>query len=159
MEDLHTQEDQRQISPLPVSLSAAERPTPLNLPRRRDVEQRTGLPHGNSKRRWHGTSRMCRLGDDDNNRDFCNAPGCSICRIIEVRSDHYAPFPLESDCTAQFLSGRRLSNWSVSDRPRASGGSGRAFTRLLPLARCVRDRKSTRLNSSHSGESRMPSSA
>ena len=40
-----------------------------------------------------------------------------------------------------------------------TGSGGQSFGAFLPHGVTLRDRKSTRLNSSHSGESRMPSSA
>ncbi|KZT01037.1 ADP-ribosylation [Laetiporus sulphureus 93-53] len=49
---------------------------------RQSVERRTGLPGGNSKRRWHGTVRECRLGDSDNDLMLCSIGGCSLCSII-----------------------------------------------------------------------------
>jgi len=46
------------------------------------VERRTGLAGGNTRRRWHGTVRTCRLGDDDSRRAMCNDMDCSLCGII-----------------------------------------------------------------------------
>jgi len=46
------------------------------------VERRTGLPGGNTRRRWHGTVRACNLGDDDENRIICNDTECSLCGIV-----------------------------------------------------------------------------
>ncbi|CCM01087.1 uncharacterized protein FIBRA_03135 [Fibroporia radiculosa] len=46
------------------------------------VERRTGLSNGNSRRRWHGTSRSCLLGDNEYNQDLCSARDCSLCSII-----------------------------------------------------------------------------
>jgi hypothetical protein len=48
------------------------------------VERRTGLPEGNTCRRWHGTIRNCNLGDNDQNRDLCSNLGCSLCQIIKT---------------------------------------------------------------------------
>lgn len=46
-----------------------------------DVERRTNEPGGNTRRRWHGTIRACRLGDE-NFRQFCTNRPCSLCDII-----------------------------------------------------------------------------
>ena len=46
---------------------------------------------------------------------------------------------------------------TVDDKP--YGGGPGMLMKVEPLVKAVEDRKSTRLNSSHSGESRMPSSA
>lgn len=47
------------------------------------VERSRGLEGGNTRRRWHGTIRACKLGDDDNNRIMCNQTGCSLCNIVK----------------------------------------------------------------------------
>ena len=49
---------------------------------------------------------------------------------------------------------REAANFGPPSTPSRKGGN-KPFQRLIAL----QDRKSTRLNSSHSGESRMPSSA
>ncbi|KAI0056239.1 ADP-ribosylation [Artomyces pyxidatus] len=46
------------------------------------VERRTGIDQGNTKRRWHGTTRACRLGDDDQSYSLCSLATCSLCSII-----------------------------------------------------------------------------
>ncbi|GJE95775.1 PARP catalytic domain-containing protein [Phanerochaete sordida] len=38
---------------------------------------------GNSRRRWHGTTRQCCIGDDSRNTGFCTKTGCSICSILQ----------------------------------------------------------------------------
>ncbi|PCH44629.1 ADP-ribosylation [Wolfiporia cocos MD-104 SS10] len=50
------------------------------------VERRTGLPNGNSSRRWHGTTRACQIGDDYSlrNATICQSPACSVCSIIRT---------------------------------------------------------------------------
>ena len=69
-----------------------------------------------------------------------------------------------------FFSGGNFINIALNVAPRfiiACGVSGCLITkgtdlsagRMVGLSACLADRKSTRLNSSHSGESRMPSSA
>lgn len=47
------------------------------------IERKRNIPGGNSRRRWHGTVRACRLGDDDSQRTLCTNRSCSLCRIIE----------------------------------------------------------------------------
>ncbi|CAL1710597.1 unnamed protein product [Somion occarium] len=49
-----------------------------------EVERRTGLEGGNSLRRWHGTVRTCRLGDEEDKHSFCSDPACSLCLIIQT---------------------------------------------------------------------------
>jgi len=46
------------------------------------VERSTGERGANSRRRWHGTVRVCQLGDEDDQHDLCNNDGCSLCAII-----------------------------------------------------------------------------
>ena len=58
------------------------------------------------------------------------------------------------------LGGRSFE--SYSEDPHLSGMIAAAYVKGLQeggIGACIKDRKSTRLNSSHSGESRMPSSA
>lgn len=50
---------------------------------RLEVERRIGSSGGNSKLRWHGTLRACRLGDVDRERVCCSIPYCSLCGIIK----------------------------------------------------------------------------
>lgn len=52
---------------------------------RLSVERNRNLAGGNSKRRWHGTVRACKLGDDGSQQTLCTNQRCSLCRIIEVR--------------------------------------------------------------------------
>lgn len=47
------------------------------------VERRIGKEGGNSLRRWHGTIRACRLGDDETQCQPCLDQGCSLCEIIK----------------------------------------------------------------------------
>ncbi|KAH9969952.1 hypothetical protein BJV74DRAFT_867848 [Russula compacta] len=51
---------------------------------RAGVEHRTGIPGGNTRRRFHGTIRKCCLGDTSFNRALCSDRSCSMCRIIEI---------------------------------------------------------------------------
>ncbi|KAH9830117.1 uncharacterized protein C8Q71DRAFT_378717 [Rhodofomes roseus] len=48
------------------------------------VERMTGLPGGNSRRRWHGTFRQCTIGDTESQVALCQDANCSLCRIIET---------------------------------------------------------------------------
>lgn len=36
----------------------------------------------NARRRWHGTTRRCCLGDDEDSVNFCSDPGCAVCGIL-----------------------------------------------------------------------------
>ncbi|KIP09431.1 hypothetical protein PHLGIDRAFT_44585, partial [Phlebiopsis gigantea 11061_1 CR5-6] len=38
---------------------------------------------GNTRRRWHGTVRACRLGDTEEDSEFCGDPMCSLCSILQ----------------------------------------------------------------------------
>lgn len=51
---------------------------------RLEVERRTGLEGGNTRRRFHGTIRACRLGDTPLDGAICREEACNMCRIIEV---------------------------------------------------------------------------
>jgi len=42
---------------------------------------------GNEKRRWHGTSRQCKIGDDPKNLKPCTSTNCSLCCIIRNSYD------------------------------------------------------------------------
>jgi len=47
------------------------------------VALRTRTLDGNTRRRFHGTTRSCTLGDDEDDTDLCNMRSCSLCRIIQ----------------------------------------------------------------------------
>jgi len=49
----------------------------------RRIEQSRGIPGGNTRRRFHGTVRQCRLGDTSSERAFCVLRSCNVCRIIK----------------------------------------------------------------------------
>jgi hypothetical protein len=51
---------------------------------RLEVERRTSLPGGNTRRRFHGTIRACTLGDTAADGNLCAQTTCNMCRIIEV---------------------------------------------------------------------------
>jgi len=46
----------------------------------------TGRSAGNENRRWHGTRRICNIGDKGHTQ-FCSAPTCSLCCIIRTSFD------------------------------------------------------------------------
>ena len=46
--------------------------------------ERRNKGESNCRRRWHGTIRACRLGDDSNEYTLCNLTECSLCHIIRV---------------------------------------------------------------------------
>jgi len=48
-----------------------------------EVERRTGLEGGNTRRRFHGTIRACCLGDTSLDGAICREEACNLCRIIE----------------------------------------------------------------------------
>jgi hypothetical protein len=45
-----------------------------------------GRSAGNENRRWHGTTRTCRLGDNGQTT-FCSSTACSLCSIIKTSFD------------------------------------------------------------------------
>jgi len=47
------------------------------------VAIRTGIPGGNTRRRFHGTVRECRLGDTSTAQGLCLLDTCNLCRIIQ----------------------------------------------------------------------------
>ncbi|PFH48376.1 hypothetical protein AMATHDRAFT_5869 [Amanita thiersii Skay4041] len=58
---------------------------------RDDVEKRgqfvaAGRSAGNENRRWHGTTRECRLGDKGETQ-FCASQTCSLCCIVKLSYD------------------------------------------------------------------------
>jgi len=46
-----------------------------------------GMQPGNERRRWHGTTRLCTVGDDPNNLTPCKTSGCSLCAILRSSYD------------------------------------------------------------------------
>ncbi|KAK7002212.1 hypothetical protein R3P38DRAFT_2556932, partial [Favolaschia claudopus] len=38
---------------------------------------------GNDKLMWHGTTRICNLGDNPNQLNFCTNSKCSLCQILQ----------------------------------------------------------------------------
>jgi hypothetical protein len=55
---------------------------------RRGVEQNRGITGGNTRRRFHGTVRECRLGDTSSENALCRLSTCNLCRIIQVPFEH-----------------------------------------------------------------------
>jgi len=49
----------------------------------RRIQRSRGIPGGNTRRRFHGTMRRCRLGDTSSERTFCRLRNCNLCRIIQ----------------------------------------------------------------------------
>ncbi|KIO18859.1 hypothetical protein M407DRAFT_154616 [Tulasnella calospora MUT 4182] len=39
---------------------------------------------GNECRRWHGTKRLCNIGDNPANPTLCTQGGCSMCSILRT---------------------------------------------------------------------------
>ncbi|KAG8985835.1 hypothetical protein FRB90_004419 [Tulasnella sp. 427] len=46
-----------------------------------------GMQPANERRRWHGTRRTCKVGDDPKNLSFCNNTQCSVCLILKNSYD------------------------------------------------------------------------
>jgi hypothetical protein len=66
-------------------------PSTAHRLRRKAVETREnfaarGRSAGNENRRWHGTTRTCRLGDNGQTT-FCSSTACSLCSIIKTSFD------------------------------------------------------------------------
>lgn len=51
---------------------------------RLEVERRSSVTGGNTRRRFHGTIRACTLGDTSADGNLCSQTACNMCRIIEV---------------------------------------------------------------------------
>ncbi|KAJ7819809.1 hypothetical protein B0H13DRAFT_1661185, partial [Mycena leptocephala] len=49
--------------------------------------KKQGKSPGNEKRRWHGTSRQCYLGDTGPRPKLCGSPTCAICSILKSSFD------------------------------------------------------------------------
>ncbi|KAH9967415.1 hypothetical protein BC827DRAFT_1173986 [Russula dissimulans] len=49
----------------------------------RRVASRSGTLDGNTRRRFHGTTRKCGLGDDSSKTALCNMISCNLCRIVQ----------------------------------------------------------------------------
>ena len=45
-----------------------------------------GLASGNQVRRWHGTNRKCKIGENGGS-SLCSSPQCSLCCIIKTSFD------------------------------------------------------------------------
>ncbi|KAG9041007.1 hypothetical protein FS837_012850 [Tulasnella sp. UAMH 9824] len=46
-----------------------------------------GMEPANQRRRWHGARRVCKIGDDEKNLNFCNNSQCSVCLILKNSYD------------------------------------------------------------------------
>ncbi|KAG8896987.1 hypothetical protein FRC01_011523, partial [Tulasnella sp. 417] len=46
-----------------------------------------GMEPANERRRWHGTRRICKIGDDPKNLKFCANAQCSVCLILKNSYD------------------------------------------------------------------------
>ncbi|KAG9005570.1 hypothetical protein FRB94_001429 [Tulasnella sp. JGI-2019a] len=46
------------------------------------TSRRAAMPAGNECRRWHGTRRVCNIGDDAKNLKLCEVKNCTLCSII-----------------------------------------------------------------------------
>ncbi|KAG8872138.1 hypothetical protein FRB98_000258 [Tulasnella sp. 332] len=82
-----------------------------------------GMQAGNERRRWHGTTRLCKIGDDPKNLTPCSTSGCSMCAIIKSSYDvSYA---------AQGMFGKGIYTSATSSKSdgytRSSGSSNKAM--------------------------------
>lgn len=66
----------------PTQMSIIQRMPPIRL----TVARKTQLENGNTRRRFHGTTRACCLGDTSTDYTFCEKPSCSLCNILQVIS-------------------------------------------------------------------------
>ena len=90
------------------------------------------------------------------------APACAQCRQVRANEETDESERLsEEEVIAQLTYVENCASSSITHMALEPSSSRQWIQRLTRSpARCIRsDRKSTRLNSSHSGESRMPSSA
>ena len=77
--------------------------------------------------------------------------GCKAQLLAEFLAYH--------DCRTLYLVGDIIDGWRLKERWSWTGAHTRVIDAILAKAEEGTDRKSTRLNSSHVSESRMPSSA
>ena len=63
---------------------------------RQRIERSRGIPGGNTRRRFHGTIRRCRLGDTSSEKALCTLRNCNLCRIIKVPPERTASFSCHS---------------------------------------------------------------
>ncbi|EGN91895.1 hypothetical protein SERLA73DRAFT_118039 [Serpula lacrymans var. lacrymans S7.3] len=56
------------------------------LEQRDHFKGRKGMTAGNERRRWHGTTRNCNIGDQDQLK-LCNLAVCPVCNIIRTSFD------------------------------------------------------------------------
>ncbi|KIO18857.1 hypothetical protein M407DRAFT_61026, partial [Tulasnella calospora MUT 4182] len=50
-----------------------------------------GKNAGNECRRWHGTKRVCNIGDDPANPTLCTQAGCRLCSILRTSFQVFDP--------------------------------------------------------------------
>ena len=74
---------------------------------RLDVERRSGIDGGNTRRRFHGTNRACCLGDTPLDGALCPDSNCNMCSIIKVQPEYMS----SSSWTHAPLFSRAPSNW------------------------------------------------
>ncbi|EKM52579.1 uncharacterized protein PHACADRAFT_261086 [Phanerochaete carnosa HHB-10118-sp] len=80
---------------------------------------------GNSRRRWHGTARQCRIGDDAQNTGFCTNSGCRVCSILQNS------FQVEKAARGQFGVGIYTSATSSKANSFINNAGGSSYRALL----------------------------
>lgn len=105
---------------------------------RQKVIQSSGYTDGNAQRRWHGTTRTCRLGDSvSSTKILCRDSKCSLCRIIEV-SDliaYVTSFVLSLNGDVLAFHVRRILISKNSGEELGGDGLGEGSIRRLPHQR------------------------
>ncbi|GJE95782.1 PARP catalytic domain-containing protein [Phanerochaete sordida] len=80
---------------------------------------------GNPRRRWHGTTRKCRLGDDATRTRFCSDQYCGMCGILQSSFQLSKAHPAGTQSYQRFGQGIYTSATSSKayDYIRNEGGS------------------------------------
>ena len=119
-------------SALRVTSTAVNSFYPAMLTSYRDhIERRTGYDDANCIRTWHGTVRVCRVGDSEDEKSLCSRSRCSLCSIMEV-----CPSPCIC-CKAQGSMHRRRTHTTSRRLVIVIHGdaSAREFTQHVPRPR------------------------
>jgi len=70
--------------------------------------------YANTRRRFHGTKRMCAIGDTVDNLHPCTHPECSICRII--RTGFRLPDPTDPEAKQRARLGQGIYSTATSSK-------------------------------------------
>jgi hypothetical protein len=93
-----------------------------------------GMSEGNERRRWHGTTRTCNLGDNPANLAFCGSTTCSLCSILQT-SFRLAAFGKQTGW-GRFGAGIYTSSTSSKSNDYSKGPKSSPYTAII-LTRVV----------------------